>query len=145
MRLTQWSFFQITYLHLIQIKANVRDWTRAEDFTPGNEGVTPSSNFWAVFMRNLRHMLKSPGWSLSHNYLTAHLLNKNLLEWFIILCHCWVLYIILCRCKCSKSAWPESIRCICCLPQGVVWVCILICVDWYWSWLWNKVRFVAIL
>lgn len=123
----QWSLFWITY------------WWPASDtdqcwcqglnkngrFCTWRWGRHLPSNFWATFMRNLWHVLKSPGQSLTHNYPTAHLQNKHLSEWFITLCQSWGLYMILCWWKRPKSAWAESICCICWGP-----ICSICCLLW---------------
>lgn len=107
-------------------------------------------------------VLKSPGQSLSHNYLTAHLENKRLSEWFITLCHSWVLGFVynplLMETPKICLSWEHLLYL---LEGGICYilfalgagggrsclglVCVLICVDWDSSWLWNKMRFVAIL
>lgn len=112
---------------------------------PGNEGATSLSKFWVTFMRNLWHVLKSPGQRLSHNCLTAHLQNKHLSEWFLSLCHDWFPYIILCWWKLPNSELRTFVSVGVGYLVCLVSICVLICVDWNWSWWWNKMKSLAIL
>lgn len=72
------------------------------------------ANFWATFIRNLWHVLKSPEQRVQSDNYDSHLQNKHLSKWLIIFCHGWFSSVILYWWK-----LPKSDLCFCC--RWTVW------------------------